>query len=49
MELDYSIILSTFADVIVKALPISFFLVISDILISLFFSLAFPKFTRKGD
>lgn len=49
MELDYSEIFTVLTNIIVAALPISFFLHLTTIGISLFFSLAFPKFYSKGD
>jgi len=49
MELDYTNILSIFTDMITKAIPISIFLWLADILINFFFGLAFPKRFSKGD
>lgn len=48
MELDYMQIFSVFVDLIKKAMPISIFLYLANIMINFFFSLAFPKFFR-GD
>ena len=49
MILDYSQIFNAFTDLIIKAVPIALFLYLADIVINLFFSLAFPKHLRKGD
>lgn len=49
MELDYVSIFKCFTSLLTTAIPISIFLYLADILINFFFSLAFPKFTRKGD
>ena len=48
MELDYMQIFSVFVDLIKKAMPISIFLYLANIMINFFFMLAFPKFFR-GD
>ena len=47
MELDYTNIFSCFVDLIKKAMPVSILLYLLDIMINLFFSLAFPKFRRN--
>lgn len=48
MDLDYASIFKVFVDLIVKAIPISIFLYLLDIMINFFFSMAFPKrFTRR--
>lgn len=49
MALDYSSIFACFVDMIKTAIPISIFLHLAYVMVSFFFSLAFPKFARKGD
>lgn len=49
MELDYTSIFQCFVSLITTGIPIAIFLYLTDILINFFFSLAFPKFIRKGD
>ena len=49
MELDYSSIFALFVNMAESALPIAFFLYILNIVVNLFFSLAFPKHYNKGD
>ena len=49
MDLDYSSIFKIFADMCVVAVPIAIFLHILQIVLNLFFSLAFPKFYRRGE
>ena len=48
MELDYIAIFNVFVDLIKTAMPIAIFLYLANILITFFFSLAFPKHFR-GD
>ena len=48
MILDYSSIFSVFVDLCKHAVPIAIFLYLLNIIINLFFSLAFPKHF-KGD
>ncbi len=48
MELDYVAIFNVFVDLIKTAMPIAVFLYLANILITFFFSLAFPKHF-KGD
>lgn len=48
MELDYSSIFGLFVDMCETAMPIAIFLYLLNIIITLFFSLAFPKH-YKGD
>lgn len=49
MNLDYSLIFAVFVDLCKSAIPISVFLYILNIVITLFFSLAFPKHFSKGE
>ncbi len=49
MELDYTSIFQCFTSLITTAIPVAIFLYLVDIVINLFFSLAFPKFSRKRD
>lgn len=48
MELDYVLIFALFVDLCKTAIPIAIFLYLLNIVITLFFSLAFPKHF-KGD
>lgn len=48
MILDYSAIFSVFVDLCKTAIPIAIFLYLLNIVITLFFSLAFPKHFNKG-
>jgi len=48
MSLDYSSIFSVFVDLCKTAIPIAIFLNLLTIIITLFFSLAFPKHFNKG-
>lgn len=48
MSLDYASIFAVIVDMCKTALPIAIFLYILNIVITLFFSLAFPKYYR-GD
>ncbi len=49
MILDYSSIFALFVDMCKVAMPIAIFLYLLNIIITLFFSLAFPKRFTKGD
>lgn len=49
MNLDYSLIFAVFVDLCKSAIPISVFIYILNIAITLFFSLAFPKHFSKGE
>jgi len=49
MVLNYSLIFAAFVDLIKAAIPISIFLYLLNIGITLFFSLAFPKHFNKGE
>ena len=49
MTLDYSSIFAVFVDMCKTAIPIAIFLNLLIIIITLFFSLAFPKHFKKGD
>lgn len=49
MSLDYVSIFNVFVDLCKNAIPIAFFLYLLNIVITLFFSLAFPKHFNKGD
>lgn len=48
MILDYSTIFNVFVDLCKTAIPIAVFLYLLNIIITLFFSLAFPKYFNKG-
>lgn len=48
MSLDYSSIFLVFVDLCKTAIPIAIFLYLLNIIITLFFSLAFPKHFNKG-
>lgn len=48
MSLDYSSIFAVFVDLCETAIPIAIFLYLLNIIITLFFSLAFPKHFNKG-
>ena len=48
MILDYSSIFALFVDMCKVAMPIAIFLYLLNIIITLFFSLAFPKRFTKG-
>ena len=48
MYLDYSSIFAIFVDLCEKAIPIAIFLYLLNIIVTLFFSFAFPKFFNKG-
>lgn len=48
MVLDYSSIFAVFVDLCKSAMPIAIFLYLVNIVITLFFSLAFPKHFDKG-
>lgn len=49
MNLDYSSIFAVFVSLVKTAIPISVFLYLLNIGITLFFSLAFPKHYNKGE
>ena len=49
MELDYTQIFAVFVDIVSKAAPVGIFLYLLDIVLYLFFSLAFPKRFKRGD
>lgn len=49
MNLDYSSIFSVFVDLCKTAIPIAVFLYLLNIIITLFFSLAFPKLYKRGE
>lgn len=49
MVLDYSPIFALFVDMCKAAMPIAIFLYLLNIVITLFFSLAFPKRFTRGD
>lgn len=49
MSLDYSSIFGVFVDLCKTAIPVSIFLYLLDIMLSFFFSFAFPKRFKKGD
>lgn len=47
MELDYTKIFACFVDLIKGAMPVSIFLYFLDIMVDLFFRLAFPRIRRN--
>lgn len=49
MDLDYSSIFTVFVNLATKAIPISIFLYLLDIMLNFFFSFAFPKRFSKRD
>ena len=49
MELDYSNIFNVFVDIISKAAPVGIFMYLLDVLLYIFFSLAFPKRFKRGE
>ena len=49
MELDYSKIFSVFVDLVKTGIPVAVFLYLLDVMLTFFFSMAFPKRFRKGE
>ena len=49
MYLDYSNIFAVFVDLVKTAVPIAIFLYLLDVVLFIFFSLAFPKRFKRGE
>ena len=49
MDLDYSGIFAVFVNMLQTAAPVAIFLYLLEIMLFVFFSLAFPKRFRKGE
>ncbi len=49
MVLNYTLIFAVFIDLCKSAIPIAVFLYLLNIVITLFFTLAFPKHFNKGE
>ena len=49
MDLNYSIIFAVFVDMLKTAIPIAIFLYLLDMMLTFFFSFAFPKRFKRGE